>query len=192
MRFHKNKEPIEKGKPQLFNALGRLFVKVWHIISAPFRMIGKGFKNLFKRSKRAYKAFLAKESDATKNEIEERIIALITEMYRFNGTFERMLTKIPEDDVLKYSSKYQWFSKRVFEMAETIDVQIVDLSGKDYDPGLPVTAFNLEDYKENDLLIISQMLEPIVMRQGTVLKAGTVIIDKKNNTGNGNSDQQGR
>lgn len=184
MSFHKNKESEYKKhkiKNYHLKTLVGYIIKGWSYIIAPYQAICRSFFNLNKRLKRAYSAFVAKESEATQNEIEDQIIALITELYRFNGTFERMLTKISEDDVLKYKSKYKWFSNCVFEISETIGVQIVDLNGKAYDMGLPVTALNLDDYNENDLLIISQMLEPILMRRGTVLKVGTVMVGKKNN-----------
>ena len=45
--------------------------------------------------------------------------------------------------------------------------------------GAAVTAINLDDFKPDDDLEIDQMIEPIVMSNEGVLRAGTVVLRKR-------------
>jgi hypothetical protein len=80
----------------------------------------------------------------------------------------------------KYQSQYTWFVKEVatFLAHERIDYSILK-EGQPYDVGLPIRALNLSDFKQDDALIISQILEPIIMQNGKLLKQGTVMLQKE-------------
>ena len=58
-------------------------------------------------------------------------------------------------------------------------VPVVELSG--YDPGLPVTAVNLDEFEPDDQLIIQQILEPTILdSQNHITHIGSVILAKVN------------
>ena len=113
------------------------------------------------------------------SETENKIITTVVELYKFNTTFSRMLQKISEEDQPRFLNKYQYFSKKIIELADTIDIQVKDFCGFDFDPGLPVSVLNLEDYSIEDELIISQMLEPVIMKKGKLIKTGVALVSKK-------------
>ena len=113
------------------------------------------------------------------SETESKIIATVVELYKFNTTFSRMLQKLSEEDQPRFLNKYQYFSKKIIELANSIDVQVNDFCGFDFDPGLPVSILNLEDYDIEDELIISQMLEPAIMKDGKLVKMGVALVSKK-------------
>ncbi len=110
------------------------------------------------------------------NETEDKVISVVVELYKFNGTFERMLSKLPEEEAIRYLNKYQWFSKKIVELANSIDVQIQDFTGMDFDPGLPVSVLNLEEFSADDELVISLMLEPVILKGKKLMKTGTAMV----------------
>ena len=58
---------------------------------------------------------------------------------------------------------------------KTAGLRVIDLTGQPYSVGLPVQAMNLEEFDENEPLLISQTIEPVIMMDGCVLKTGVVI-----------------
>ena len=60
-----------------------------------------------------------------------------------------------------------------------LDWQIVDVQGQPFDPGMAATPLNIEDFDEEDSLIVDQMLEPIIMGKAQLVKTGTVVLKKE-------------
>lgn len=59
------------------------------------------------------------------------------------------------------------------------NVEIVDLCGKEYDPGLNCHVMN-EDYDEEaSSNMIAEMVQPIVYREGKLIQYGKVLLEDK-------------
>ena len=79
-------------------------------------------------------------------------------------------------------SQFQWFFKKTLEGLEAADMKIAEIPlGLPYDPGLPVTAVNLDEFEPDDQLIIQQILEPTILdSQNHITHIGSVILAKVN------------
>ena len=97
---------------------------------------------------------------------------------------ERLLHKLLHDldvkEQQRYSSKLRWFVKSTYTSLEEAGMRIVDYEGFSYDSGIPVTPINLDDFSENDVLYINQMIEPVIVdKKGNVVHTGSVLLQKK-------------
>ena len=110
--------------------------------------------------------------------LKNSLIGIAGELFRFEGVFERVLARLPIDEQQKYMSQYSWFSKKVIKALDLAGLKILNLQGKEYNPGMAVTPINLDDFDPEDHLYIQQMIEPIIMEQNTVIKTGTVILGR--------------
>ena len=110
--------------------------------------------------------------------LENSLITIASELFRFQKVFEKAISKIEIDDRSKYTSQFSWFSKKVTKALEDANLRILNLEGQLYDPGAAVTPLNLDDFENEDKLYISQMIEPIIMKEDTVIKTGTVILGR--------------
>ena len=106
------------------------------------------------------------------------IVDIVGETFRFKRVFARAISKLEADDQKKYDSQFAWFTKRVDKAAQNAGLSILDLSGQLYDPGMAVTALNIDDFDVNDELFVEQMMEPIIMKDDKVQKTGTVILGR--------------
>ena len=75
-------------------------------------------------------------------------------------------------------SQFAWFSKRVDKAVDSAGLRILDVKGQLFDPGMAVTALNIEDFDTADELYIEQMMEPIIMKGDSIQKTGTVILGR--------------
>ena len=103
---------------------------------------------------------------------------IATEMFRFQRVFVKAIKNADLEDQNKYISQFNWFKKKVYKALDELDLRIVDLEGQKYDPGMAVTPLNLDDFDDNEELIVIQMIEPIIMREGTLVKTGTVMLGR--------------
>ena len=110
----------------------------------------------------------------------ERLIESITdiavETYRLRGVFMRAIREAGPDEQKKYTSRFSWFEKKVLRAMEEADIRLVDLTGQRYDPGMPVTPLNIDDFDPGVNLVIDRMNEPVVMHGEQLSRTGTVML----------------
>ena len=136
------------------------------------------------KKQRAKKIEQQKKNDASElnvvnNEFIEAVADLTTESYRFLQVFVscmNKLNKLESGASKRYESRYQFFIKKLTENLQRIDIHVQDFTNKPYETGLPVTAINLDEFENCNELLIEQMVEPVLMRNGKLLRNGTVIL----------------
>ena len=111
--------------------------------------------------------------------LENTLASLAIESWRLSKSFERLLTKSDPMEQRKYKSKLSWFNKKLNETLEEANLRFINLENQKYDTGAAVTAINLNDFQPDDDLEVDQMIEPIVMSNESVFRAGTVVLRKR-------------
>lgn len=106
------------------------------------------------------------------------LIDIAVESWRFARLFSRVITKLDAGEQGRYESQLRWYLKRLEESLESAGLRVVNIEGQPFDPGIAATAINAADFGPEDTLCIDQMLEPIVMSQHGLLRAGTVLLRK--------------
>lgn len=110
--------------------------------------------------------------------IMESVTDIASELFRFKRVFEKAIRKADLEERNKYMSQFGWFQKKVDKALENLDLKIVNVEKQPYDPGMAVTPLNLDDFSNEESLIVIQMVEPIIMKDEKLIKAGTVILGR--------------
>lgn len=118
------------------------------------------------------------EENITK--LRNSIIEMAVESWRMKFIFSKMASKLDLSDQAKYSRQYMWFVKKVEESLDNVGYKTINLEGQEYDVGMAVEPINIDEFKSNEKLIIEQMLIPIIMCDGLVIKTGSVILRREN------------
>ena len=113
----------------------------------------------------------------TNNELEHSFIDLIVEAWRFSRVFKDALTKLDSEEYIRYHRRCSWFQKKLNDIAASDGIHIEEIdSGTEYDTGMSVNPLNIEDFSADDSLQIEQMIEPIIMKDASLVRTGTVIL----------------
>ena len=119
-------------------------------------------------------------NEVSDERFEKALIDMILESWRFLNVFRSAMSKLNEEDYTRYQGRYSWFRRRLDEIAESAGLQIVEINhGEPYDTGMAATPLNIGDFKEDEHLLIEQMIEPIIMEDGSVIKSGTFILGRQ-------------
>lgn len=110
--------------------------------------------------------------------LQTSLINIALEAWRFGKVFERALAKLDATEQSRYLNQYRWFTKKITESLTQSGLRLVDIEGHLFEPGMAVTPLNIEEFNQQDLLMIEQMVEPIIMNENTLIKSGTVILCK--------------
>ncbi len=119
---------------------------------------------------------------ATSEELRKSLIDLVYESWRLERVFDKMLSKIDISEQAKYNRQFIWFLRKVQDAMNASGIKLISYEkGQLYDVGMNVTPINIEDFDENEVLYIEQMLDPIIMdiETSSVIKSGTVVLGRK-------------
>lgn len=110
--------------------------------------------------------------------LTDSLIAIGSELYRFQRVFAKAVSKLDIEEQNKYSSQFAWFSKKVSKALDDSGIRVVSLDGQLYDPGMAVTPLNIEEFETEDILYVAQTIEPVIMQNDTLVKTGTVLLGR--------------
>lgn len=110
--------------------------------------------------------------------LQASLIGIASELFRFTRVFEKAVSRLDYEERNRYYSQFSWFSKRVLKAMDEAGLKLINLEGQLYDPGMAVTPLNIEEFEEEDGLYVAQMLEPVVMKEGTLIKMGTALLGR--------------
>ncbi|MDR2349552.1 MAG: hypothetical protein LBF41_02850 [Deltaproteobacteria bacterium] len=110
--------------------------------------------------------------------LTEIIINMAIESWRFGAAYERLLDKIDSGEQGRHLSQYRWFVKKMEEALAKVELNLVTVVGREYDPGMPATPINIDEFGPEDALFVEQMLEPIIVGKNGLVRAGSVVLRK--------------
>ena len=108
--------------------------------------------------------------------LENTIVNMAAEDWRFSRLFSRLLKKLDAGEGSRYSNQHRFFLKSLDENLKSIGYCIVNIEGQPYDVGMAATALNLDDFNPEEQLIVDNMIEPIIIGPDGVIKSGTVML----------------
>lgn len=119
------------------------------------------------------------EKNPSSEDLQAAIVTMAVESWRLNQIFDRLLLQLDAGEQSRYNSRLRWFTKKVDEALGLAGLKIIDVTGFPFDHGIAATALNIEEFGQDDVLIIESMLEPIVMGEQGLVKTGTVILRRE-------------
>ena len=117
-------------------------------------------------------------ANVSNESLQQAIIDMAVEAWRFRRVFDKAMSKLDAGDSARYLGQFNWFIKKVDVALDTAGMKIVNLEGQLFDVGMAVAPLNVDEFEEDDVLYIQQMIEPIIMQDAVVVKTGSVILGK--------------
>ncbi len=111
-------------------------------------------------------------------DLQNTVINMAVEAWRFGRVFERMLMKLDAGEQTRYRNQFRWFAKKVEEALDETGLRMVNLEGQAFEPGSAATPLNIADFGPDDVLVVDKMVEPIIMGKNSLVRPGTVILKK--------------
>ena len=118
------------------------------------------------------------ERDGSERTLEQSLINMVVESWRFARLFSRVVNKLDAGESSRYINQLRYFQKKLEESLDANGLKLVNIEGQLYDPGMAASALNVGDFGPNDELLVDQMVEPIIMGPEGLRKQGTVMLRK--------------
>lgn len=112
------------------------------------------------------------------NKLENMVIDMAIESWRFSRLFIRVAGKLDAGDTAKYVNQLRYFQKKIEDSLDEVGLKVVNLEGQVFDAGMAVSAINIEDFEARDILVVEQMIEPVIMGGEGLRRSGVVMVRK--------------
>jgi hypothetical protein len=113
---------------------------------------------------------------------KEMMISFLCETIRYINSVNKLISNsFAVINAKKYNSANNRIVKKITELQNALNVELIDFRGSSYTAELPVEVLNLEDFEENQELIITETLEPTIKEKDSshILRFGKVIVAAK-------------
>lgn len=116
------------------------------------------------------------EADAPAKALTDALADAAVEAWRLERVLGKVLVRMSVLRAQPLSNAARWCFTQLDALLGEAGMQIVDLAGQPYSPGLPVRALNAGECGEGSLRI-AQTVEPVVMAGGSVWRMGSVMLE---------------
>jgi hypothetical protein len=106
----------------------------------------------------------------------EGFCKLAVEHWRLIRILSRLVERLPPEIQARVAAQARFASNQLEALAKDQGVALVAFEGRAFEPSLPVTAVNAEDFTGAEALLVSDTVEPTVMANGRVVHLGKVVI----------------
>lgn len=106
----------------------------------------------------------------------ESLAQLCVEYWKLMVVMEKALAKVQEKDGKRLEAQLKFSKRQLDVILQDLGLRLVDVSGERFHPGLAVSVDNPAQHEDEEVLMISQTLEPTVMSGMTILRRGRVIV----------------
>jgi molecular chaperone GrpE (heat shock protein) len=108
---------------------------------------------------------------------EEGFANLAIELWKLIRSFEQALEMLPLDKQSKVKAQVRFSYSRLVSLLDDAGVRIKCFDGEPFEPNLPVTAVNADDFNGvTENLVVKQTIEPAVVKETKVLVFGKVVL----------------
>lgn len=137
------------------------------------------FAQQMKRLMRKLETAAGLPREAEKQLVVGALAETAGEVWQLNRIVARTAARMNFVSAQPFVNGYRWFQRQAEEMLLQLGIQAIDFSGEPYSPGLPVNVLNAHEC-EGDALHIAQMVEPVIMVQGSVWRMGSAMLEADN------------
>lgn len=109
---------------------------------------------------------------------EEIIVKIVTENWRLMKLFKKVITKLDASEANRYLNQVRYFQKTINDTLDEVGMKIVNLEGQLFDAGMAATPLNIDEFETEDKLIVEQMIEPLIMKDGIIRKQAIINLIK--------------
>ncbi len=109
---------------------------------------------------------------------EGQFVKLAVEFWKLIRAYERSLPLLPPDHQNRAQAQLRFSTNQLKSLLDEAKITLVTFEGKTFEPNLPVSAVNVDDFENSDNLIVAQSIEPAIVHDGKVLLMGRVVLAK--------------
>jgi hypothetical protein len=103
---------------------------------------------------------------------------LAVEYWKLLKAFERTIGRLPQEHVARSTAQLRFSAGKLDSLLKDGGLNLVTFEGQKFEPNIPATALNVDDFADGEILTIETTVEPAVVENMNVLLLGKVVLKK--------------
>ena len=108
---------------------------------------------------------------------------LAVEYWKLLKAFERTIGRLPQEHVARTTAQLRFSAGKLDSLLKDGGLNLVTFDGQKFEPNIPATALNADDFGDGEMLTVETTVEPAVVENMNVLLLGKVVLKKIENGG---------
>lgn len=109
---------------------------------------------------------------------EDAFSKLAVEHWRLIRVLSRLVDRLPQESQARVAAQARFASGQLDSLVKDQGLVLATFEGRRFEPSLPVTAVNAEDFAGATTLLVTETVEPTVMADGRVVQLGKVLVSE--------------
>ncbi len=109
---------------------------------------------------------------------EDAFSKLAVDHWRLIRVLARLVDRLPQESQARVAAQARFAGSQLEALVKDQGLSLVTFEGRAFDPSLPVTAVNADDFVGASALLVSETVEPTVMADGRVIQLGKVLVSQ--------------
>lgn len=109
---------------------------------------------------------------------EDAFAKLAVDHWRLIRVLARLVDRLPQESQARVAAQARFAGSQLEALVKDQGLTLVTFEGRAFDPSLPVTAINADDFVGASALVVSETVEPTVMVDGRVIQLGKVLVSQ--------------
>lgn len=110
------------------------------------------------------------------DDLQNSFTDLAVEHWRLIRVLERLIDRLPVEAQARVVAQARFAASKLNGLVTQNGFQLETFDGRTFEPSLPVTAVNADEFAGDMELHVRETLEPTVLSNGHVLKLGKVTL----------------
>jgi len=115
--------------------------------------------------------------DALSGDLETSFAELAVEQWRIIRVFGRLIDLLPADRRERVSAQMRFAHSRLGSLMQQANFRLESFDGRVFDPSLPVSPINADEFPPGSVLRVAETIEPTVLRDGRIMQLGRVALE---------------
>ena len=90
----------------------------------------------------------------------------------------KVITKLDASEANRYLNQVRYFQKSSHDSLDESGMKLDNLEGQFFDAGNAATPLNIDEFEADDKLVVEQMIEPLIMKDGIIRKQAIINLIK--------------
>ena len=109
---------------------------------------------------------------------EDAFAKLAVEHWRLVRVLARLVERLPQEAQARVAAQARFAGSQLDTIVKDQGLSLVTFEGRVFDPSLPVTAVNADDFAAGATLVVGDTIEPTVMADGRVVQLGKILLSQ--------------
>ena len=110
--------------------------------------------------------------------VEMTFADLVADSWRFAKDYRKVVTKLDAHEQGRFANKLNYYLQQLQSSLERLGMKLENLEEQPFEMGMAAVVLNLDEFSEEDALIVDQMLEPVILGPKGVIRMGKIMVRK--------------